>query len=471
MQYTHPSSEMHSALRALFLLVALLLLSPRTSAADGVDCEALGGLPASSLAPMALLKAEDFEVDPCAELIGGMAHFVLRATGPGSEHIEPAALQVESLDLLEIRVTEMEALRRLREMGVAGTAGRAAARSLWHTGEALVGVVTRPVESVVGFPAGVLRMVGRRADRISRQVTNVGERAADHFGNEAYSAVSLRPREAASLPPEPEPWWAQGGSQALSLGQRWLGYSAARRELGLNLGLDPYSSNPWIEAEMDRLAWSALIGERGISFGLGQLGSTARTVLGKGSRIHRMVWEKQPEEVRAWNAARLAPLACSADARKAFLDNGRYTPVLQSLAVDALLELVPQQGCDVFLGLAASAEREIDARFVVDWLHLLVAAQPRFPTHFEAIGHALVLRDGEARLWLALPVDRLLWTPAVADFFAARDFAEVEDRRVIIAREASGDARSALLHAGWTVIENAIEPAREAIAERQPEIP
>lgn len=428
--------------------------------AKGPDCGP-GSLPAAALAPPALLGGEDFSALACASIVGGMAQFVLRPQGPGSETVEPAELRVESLDLLEIRALEMEAVRRLRAKGAAGTAGRTAAASLTQTGGALASVVTRPVESVIGLPAGMLRVFGRQASRYGRQAADVGERAYEAFADEALFDASLRPRGAEPPPPEPEPWWQKGGGLALTLGKRWLGYSAARRELARELGIDPYSTNPWLGAEMDRLAWSALLGRRGVGFGLGQVGGTAGTVLGQSSRVHDMVWQRPPEEVEAWNAARLAPLACRAEVQDAFFDNARYSPTLQTQAVDALLDLVPQGGCEVFLGLAASVQREAEARFVVDVLHLLVAAQPRFPTRFETFGEALVLRDGEERLWLALPVDLLQWTPETAGFFSDPALARVADKRLLLSREASPRARAALVAEGWAVVEHAIGPARE----------
>jgi hypothetical protein len=473
--------------RSVFALAALLgcaaahaaIVTPLSSVAPAAPpaprsvaerCAADGGLPAAAIAPTALLGAEDFSAAACAGIVGGMAQFTLRPQGPGSEEVVPQVLRVESLDLLEIRVAEMEAVRRLRAMRGAGTAGRAAATSLQQTGEALVGVATRPVESIVGFPAGMLRVFGRRATRYGRQASDLGERTMEAFTDDPDFDASLRPREAAPLPPEPEPepWWQKGGGAALKLGKRWLGYTAARRELGRELGIDPYSANPWLGEEMDRLAWSALIGRRGVGLGLAQIGGAAGSTLGQTGRIHRMVWEKAPEEVTAWNAARLAPLACKPDVQEAFFDNARYSPTLQTQAVDALLELVPQRGCEAFLGLAASVEREAEARFVVDALQLMVAARPRFPTRFEAIGEALVLRDGEDRLWLALPVDVLLWTPETAGFFDDPDFAAVIDKRVLLSRDASPKARAALLSAGWAVLEQSIGPAREAQSRATP---
>ena len=447
-------------------LAAGLLFVHAGAHASTPDCGP-DAVPASALASPTLLGAEDFSASPCATIVGGMAQFVLHPHGADADDIEPAELRVESLDLLEIRAVEMEVVRRLRAQGAAGTAGRAAASSLVQTGSALAGVVTRPVESVIGLPAGMLRVFGRRATRYGRQASDLGESAYEAVSDETLFDASLRPREAEPLPPEPEPWWQKGGGFALKLGKRWLGYNAARRELGRELGIDPYSTNPWLGAEMDRLAWSALVGRRGVGFGLGQIGGAAGTVLGESGRIHRMVWEKPPEEVEAWNVARLAPLACRADVQDAFFDNSRYSPTLQTQAVDALLELAPQGGCESFLGLAASVQREAEARFVVDALQLMVAARPRFPTRFEIFGEALVLRDGEERLWLALPVDLLQWTPETADFFADPALARVADKRLLLARDASPRARAALLADGWAVVEQSIGPARE-FSVRQP---
>ena len=447
-------------------LAAGLLFVHAGAHASTPDCGP-DAVPASALASPTLLGAEDFSASPCATIVGGMAQFVLHPHGADADDIEPAELRVESLDLLEIRAVEMEVVRRLRAQGAAGTAGRAAASSLVQTGSALAGVVTRPVESVIGLPAGMLRVFGRRATRYGRQASDLGESAYEAVSDETLFDASLRPREAEPLPPEPEPWWQKGGGVALKLGKRWLGYNAARRELGRELGIDPYSTNPWLGAEMDRLAWSALVGRRGVGFGLGQIGGAAGTVLGESGRIHRMVWEKPPEEVEAWNVARLAPLACRPDVQDAFFDNSRYSPTLQTQAVDALLELAPQGGCESFLGLAASVQREAEARFVVDALQLMVAARPRFPTRFEIFGEALVLRDGEERLWLALPVDLLQWTPETADFFADPALARVADKRLLLARDASPRARAALLADGWAVVEQSMGPARE-FSVRQP---
>lgn len=428
-------------------------------------CSTFGGISSLALVEPTLLRGQDFAVDPCADLVGHMAQFVLVAKVPIDEE-PPPSLRAESIDLLELRVAEMDAVRRLRALGAAGTAGNAAADSLKQTGSALAQVVTRPVESVVGLPAGALRFFGRRASDLGRQAANAGERTAEAFADDAqFDPPGFRPGGDQPLPSEPAPWWQKSGGFAMKLGKRWLGYNSARRELGLALGIDPYSTNAWLNAEMDRLAWSSLVGRRGAGLGLGQIGGVAGLTLSQSGRIHRMVWTKPPEEVREWNDARLLPLNCGAEAVDEFLDNARFSPTLQTQVADALLSLAPQKGCGLLLALAAAVEREAEARYIVDALQLLVAGRPHFPARFEKIGDAIVMRDRDERLWMALPVDLLQWTPGTAQFFDAPEFAAVEDKRALLGRTASLKARAALMERGWVVFEESIGPARELSAQ------
>ena len=80
-------------------------------ATRAVDCGP-NGLPAAALAPPALLGAADFSAIPCAEIVGGMAQFVLQAHGDGGADVEPASLRVESLERLSTcDPTDADAIR------------------------------------------------------------------------------------------------------------------------------------------------------------------------------------------------------------------------------------------------------------------------------------------------------------------------------------------------------------------------
>ncbi len=451
--------------------VALALLLGGVPAAVGaamppaatLPCPGGDAVPAASLVPPSLLGGEDYTVDRCARLVGHRARFVLRPTAPLLDSpLEPPVLEIDGIDRLEQRVAEMAALRQLRAIDRTSAAGGTAWASLRQTGTAVGEVVTRPVESVIGLPAGALRFVGRRAEELGRQAANAGERAGEAITDAPeHAGPMLRPEPEADPIPDAEPWWRTGGGLALRLGKRWLGYNAARRDLSERLGIDPYTGNPWLDAEMDRLAWASLAGRRGIGLGLGQIGGIAGTALSGTGRLHRMVWSRSPEEVTAWNRVRLAPLRCTEEARDEFFDNARFSPTLQTQATDALLVLAPQDGCDLLLGLAARVDRDVDARYLVDALQLLAAAGPRFPVRFEAFGALWGLRDGDEALWLALPVDLLRWTPGTAAAFESPALHASMHKRLVLGRTASPQARAALLAAGWTVIEDAMGPARE----------
>ncbi|MFN7294195.1 MAG: hypothetical protein ACK5TT_05585, partial [Lysobacteraceae bacterium] len=142
------------------MLVALALLlggaPPSAGARPHASPACPGGdaVPAASLVAPSLLGGEDHVVDRCARLVGHLARFTLRPTGPDIDPpFDPPALEIDGIDLLKQRVAEMAALRQLRAIDRTSAAGGAAWASLRQTGTAVGEVVTRPVESVVGLPA------------------------------------------------------------------------------------------------------------------------------------------------------------------------------------------------------------------------------------------------------------------------------------------------------------------------------
>lgn len=385
-----------------------------------------------------------------------MAHFIL--------HAEEGPLVAPSRDLLLQRVSEMDALMRLRDAGLLDAGAMGAGGALRGTAEALGQLASRPVESLVGLPAGALRFLGRTARRVGDQGARLGRRGIDAWEAPPSAPAQLR-TESTDLPAiEAAPWWASAGGAAARLGKRWLGYFSARYQLSLQLDIDPYTRNPLLDAHLDRLAWASLVGGRSIGAALGQAGPAATSTLDVARRAQRTLWNVPPEAIQRWNRERLTALACAPEWRDRFLDNTQFNPVQQSQLADALRALAPQAGCDLLLHLAAEAGNEAEARYVIDALQLVVAAEPRFPVRFEAHGGLLLVRDGADRAWLPLPVDRLVWSEDTSAAFDATGAAPGPERTAIIGGDLQAEARDALLQRGWVVVEQAMGPARE----RQP---
>ncbi len=465
-------------MRSAFAL-PLLLAAACATAADAPQgpCSAANEAPSVDVAEAALLSGPLHTVAPCARIVGHMAQFRIDTRW--------GALAADSIALLHIRVAELSAIEELERASHAGLAARAAGDSANRIADSVDSVVTRPLETLQELPAGALRFFQRKLDDLATSARETSERSGERItgADEAYDRVSVRP--GVSLPDAAsDPWWQRGSGRLWRAGKNWIGYGDARRVWAQRLGIDPYSSNPLLNARMDSLAWAALAGDKAVGVATAQLGGAASTALGATRRINRMVWELPPVEVRRRNQQRLAALGCGEAERRRFLRNNRFTPTLQTALVDALVALQPARGCIDVIELAAALSLELEARYLVDAFELL-AAQGIRDANLQLIGTAPVLIHTPAaiadaapmaddlrmrrrepgaleRLAAALPttpqlilplaVDRLQWDAQTAAFFDQPGF-RVVDKRVLIAGTATPNALQGLTRRGWEIVE------------------
>ena len=111
----------------------------------------------------------------------------------------------------------------------------------------------------------------------------------------------------------------------------------------------------------------------------------------------------------------------------------------------------------ILLLLASYARNEVEARYLVNLMILLVAERRgEGGGRIVLIGTGVALDVGTKRkpaLVLPLPVDKLGWNEQVARFFAAEDFA-ITDKTVLITGTASLPAARALVRSGWSIVEH-----------------
>src|SRR5262249_7619484 len=153
---------------------------------------------------------------------------------------------------------------------------------------------------------------------------------------------------------------------------------------------------------------------------------------------------------------RLNAYDCPDEDVRGFLERGKFSPTLQTSFVDAYVALAPESGCADLLVLASYVRNEIEARYLVNLMSLLVAERRgEGGGRIVLVGTGVTLEVGSGhkrRLLLPLPVDRLVWTDATARFFAAPDFAVAEKTALITGATTQASAR-ALARNGWSVME------------------
>ena len=101
-------------------------------------------------------------------------------------------------------------------------------------------------------------------------------------------------------PPSPTPharesdWWLQSQQRTGKLAKRWIGFTAARRELAQRMGVDPYSRNALLNRELDRVAWASLVGDKSLSAAIDAMAPGASEAIGVSRKIDDVVWQLDP---------------------------------------------------------------------------------------------------------------------------------------------------------------------------------
>jgi len=390
---------------------------------------------AIDLVDAALLSSPSHRVGAQVTLVGPMANFEIDSDfGP---------FTAESVEMLNVRVEELAALQAIASVTRGSMYLRAAKAAGSRTASALGTVAMHPVESARGLPDGIRRLFARKLDSAKRSARDLGDRATD-AARDRPDYVGQAPQEASAEPVERSNG-ERVGRAANSLALNYIGYNRARRESARLLNVDPYSSNPLLNERLDDLAWATLAG--GFTFGkaLALITGGASEVVSRTVQVNRVVWEKTPEDVRAYNEARLHALKLNgAEARK-FLRNGTFSPTLQTALVSSIEALGPATGRTDVLDFAGSIQNELEARFLLHSLWMLEAAAAQgFKLYsFTPQANALLASGWDGSNIVPLPVD---WLGATAEFEAyfREQLRAPPGTRVLVGGFVRDDARAML---------------------------
>jgi len=371
------------------------------------------------------------------------------------------SIDAPSVELLAEREAELPALERLDAATHSEAFTRAAGDRLVKTGKSLANIALHPLETITGIPSGVARFLRDKLVKLGNQAQSLSDRAARKLGGSGNPYPSddgpmtdARAGDAEDAPKKKRKnWFTRASSEGERFIKREIKYNSVKRDIAKRLGIDPYSSNPYVQERLSSLAWVGSAGNFSAGSALGAVGGVGADVLSQGGRIDEVVWRLSPEELRARNETRLLAHCRDNLLVRQFLRRGAFSPTLQTSlvdAIDAIDALRPDDGCDRFLELAITAQNELEARYIVNGLalvraHLGTRAKGGRLVTIGA-GFAYITTDGE--LVLPLAVDRLIWTSEVAAFLSRREF-EVERKTALIGGNASALAQRGLAEGGW----------------------
>ena len=446
----------HSFLSTISAAVFLFVPAQASSTAPNEIEPVLG---TTSFVQPALLSGPGFQVDPHVEIRGYMARFTIDTrVGP---------IEAESVEILHDRIAELPALEALDQLSHSEAFIDAAGESTTKTAKGIGQVLRHPIRTLVGIPTGVARYFGKRLRKIGNQAQSLSDRTARELGNQGnpYPRSDGPMTEAREIDREEakrksdnknHSWYARTGAEAEREIKRQISYGQVRRELAERLGIDPYTSNPYLRERLDQLAWAGSGGHYAASTALGSIGGVGGIVLANGGQLNELVWKLDPDQLRDLNAKRLSRWCNDNLLVRQYLRRGTFTPTLQTAMLDALDRLKPERGGDALLELAMTANSELEARYIINALGL-IAHRLGTRAHggsLMTIGAGLAYDSADGERILPLPVDYLTWTDEVADFIDDNRI-DSAHKTILIGGTATMRSQQELTARGWNIVVDA----------------
>jgi hypothetical protein len=452
-------------------------------------------LDAAALVQPALLSGPNYTVDPKAAVGGYMARFSITTKfGP---------LTADSAQLLAIRVNEIPAIETLERASQTGAFAHAIAERGKKTGMTVVKVIAHPIDSIVGLPMGVARYFKKQLDTWTGRAQSLSDQSARRFENKGdpfrapdgpMTAGRDVPRVAIAKPdangagadpadensmdpgedsaPDMEPsatdkpdpgaastdektrktWYGRAGSEVGREAKRYLKYNSERNEIAKYLGIDPNTSNPYVVERLNSLGWAAVWGNFSAGEALGQVTGTAASVIADSGLIDQFVLTHTPEQIRERNEKNLLSICSDEFGVRQFSRRGAFNDTLRTQFVNALVKLKPATGCNELLELGTATRGEVEARYLVNALSLILHHAPDASGgKLVVAGAALIYLTPNKKLLLPLPVDYLSWSHDFGEFFDRPEFAHA-DKTALIGGEGSMLAQRKLTERGWGLV-------------------
>ena len=351
------------------------------------------------------------------------------------------AIDAVGVDDLALRVDELPAARRLLALERSDAFGSAIAASAKNTGQAVVRVVTQPVETITALPMGIGRAITAAGRRVRSVALRVGD-AARRDDEPAEDAPASAPDEASGAENE----------AVIDFAKELAGVNKARREIAKDLGIDPYTRNPLVADKLGQLAWASVAGGLSLDLALSAVPSDVRNAIGTASSIDNLAWDLPPVDIRHRLEKQLRERGHRGFEAREFLRNPAFSPTDQLAFVDLLERLDVRDGEGEVLAAATAAERPGHAQFLLRQMRLLLAAAPNTPmASIHATDGVLwaVSRRGEPVLPLA--IDHLSWSGDLAKSIEGSGRLARTSGRVLVSGSVSRLATTRLQALGWGV--------------------
>ena len=402
-------------------------VQPPTPAAPGGQYEEPPVINATDLLPASALSGPGFMVQPQVPTNGAMGQYTIVADASVFKD-NAGTYYVESLDLLNIRLSEIPAIAALEGMNDAAVFTKELASSAVRPVTSAANMVIHPMDTVTGLPSGV----GDLFERVGAG------------GKQIYSAATSSPGSGTAA--------AETGTATINA----LGYDQVRRDLAHKLHVDPYTSDPILTKLLNKTAWVMFSARMTVDTAM--MAVPGSIIISSVEFTDDLVYQTPKADLVILVQKKLKALGLSPQDIATFTHNDAIPLSLQVSAVkdlDALGNIPGRRAAAVDL---ANVMTEYQARFLVTSLKMLVQwGQQKSPiTGIRAPG-LIIAHDQNGTTIVPAPVDYLSWTPRIAGFATDPQLIGMQNRVLWITGKMTPLAQQQLTANGWTVQEGALQ--------------
>jgi len=374
--------------------------------------------PASVLAP-AMVQGPGYEVKDI-RYGAGLLYFYSIQTAAGT-------VEARGQGMLRKRIHEIETLAALKDAGVQNrdVYALALANAAEAPAEGGMQLLLHPVRTTTNIPKGMWSM--------ARNYYEMTEAGRTYLEDDYFHEL--------------------------------IGFGKAKREWSYRLGLDPYTANPQVQADLDRLAWLSLAGGMSVRLPLMAVpggASIALTVTNTSDDMKRELRDDTPEDIRIRSREILLnDFDVDEVVSAQFVYHPWYSPSQQLEIVDALAAMGDVSNREAFISLANLADTPSEAYAFSRLALIFLGFHERLGPveEFWAAEGVALARNSKAEIALAFNIDFGFWTEGAAQLIGEIDDAiskegKTSPRYMLISGNLSPRALAEAESRGWTVIQD-----------------
>jgi len=395
-------------------------------------------LKADEIVPAILLKGANYQVDPVVMTDGFLMQFKIKSDFGDFEASSPATLND--------RIFEISALAQLEKISKTEAFIKGMKHSLVEFGIDVKDLVTSPIDSITGIPAGIGRFFQRTYLTTTTGLDRLGNSGGDN--DLCGSGKALPGKNKSYVKNDSNAVMATAnatGKVAINL----LGYFDQRRLLAKKLQVDPYTTNAALAQALDDTAWASFAGGLGIT--ALKMAAPATMAINMTSRISSWVWDMPPGEMRVFNEKTLLAMGVSQEKTDHLLSHRMYTLTLQGRLVRALNRFPKSSGQEQVMDLALTVESHLQAQFIVESVEVLANyhASKQFITKIEA-AETVAGYTKAGGVVVPAPVSYLSWNKRL-NIFSVKNTFKGKKKTILLTGQITSRAKKELEGFGWVV--------------------